>query len=156
MQTEGSDTHLGARCREFEFPHSDHFLVRKTAFSGGFSSLYRTFYGNYLFRVVWLAVVGSSGNISCTSTDVSGWFSLYIACEKLIRLMDRRCPVTSLFLPKTPPPAALWADPCTAGTPGAAAPSPRFPPGAVGGFWSGSAPERGGTAPAGSPIWGQT
>ena len=29
MPAEGSDTHLGARCREFESPHSDHLWSEK-------------------------------------------------------------------------------------------------------------------------------
>jgi len=37
VPAEGSDTHLGARCREFESPHSDQ-LVRKTVKNGGFSA----------------------------------------------------------------------------------------------------------------------
>ena len=29
VPAEGSDTHLGARCREFESPHSDHYWSEK-------------------------------------------------------------------------------------------------------------------------------
>ena len=61
-----------------------------------------------------------------------------------------RCPVR-----RTPPPAAPWADLRTAGTPGAAAPGRRSPVGAARGPWSGSAPERGDSDPAGSRLWGR-
>ena len=33
VPAEGSDTHLGARCREFESPHSDQTMIIRTTLS---------------------------------------------------------------------------------------------------------------------------
>ena len=61
--------------------------------------------------------------------------------------------VTRRFSRQFPPPDALWAGQCTAGTPGAAYPFPQFSPGSVGGFWFGLFAERDGTDPGGVPPW---
>lgn len=92
MPAEGSDTHLGARCREFESPHSDQTMIIRTTLSkwvmcSDLSFLLRIYYnekgGNYklppFYYVIDLSYINQSDCIVTITCNAKGRIFNYTA-----------------------------------------------------------------------------